>query len=320
MTQDQTNKVCFMEKIIVIGHKSPDLDSAASAVSYAWFKNQIVGGDSYEAALAGNPNRETEFAFSKFAVSLPLVTNDVSGRSVVLVDHNEASQSADGIDTARVIEVLDHHKVVFSGSEPIEFRVLPWGSTCSIVASLAREKGLIIPSSLAGLMLSALLVDTVIGKSPTCTPIDLELADHLANLAGVADWRTYGLELFKVRSSVSEMSTTDIIKSDFKDFTLKSGKFGIGQVETVDLGEFDGRHEELLASLESLRQEGAYHSTVLFITDIMKEGSLFLVSSSDEASLAIAVGASFENHRVFVPGIMSRKKQVAPKFSEVFDK
>jgi manganese-dependent inorganic pyrophosphatase len=309
-----------MDKKIVIGHKSPDLDSVAAAVSYAWFKNQLAGNDEYEAAMAGPANKETEFAFAKFGLALPAAKADVSGLTLVLVDHNEASQSADGISEAKVIEVLDHHKVVFSGSEPIEIRVLPWGSTCSVIAHLAKERGLAIPPALAGVMLSALLVDTVIGKSPTCTPIDMQMASYLAEAAAVADWRAYGLELFKVRSSVSEMPVADIIKSDFKDFELKSGKFGIGQVETVDLSEFDGRHEEILAALDSLRQAGSYHSAILFITDIMKEGSLFLVSSADEAALAAAMGAEFSGHSAYIPGILSRKKQVAPKISEAFDK
>ena len=128
------------------------------------------------------------------------------------------------------------------------------------------------------------------------------------------------MELFKIRSTVKELTAAGIIKSDFKDFNFKAGKFGIGQIETVDLEEFSGREDELISELKKLKQSNGYHTVVLFMTDIIKEGSRFLIATDEPEKVEIALGVKLENSQVYIPGILSRKKQVAPKFTEVFDK
>ena len=169
-------------------------------------------------------------------------------------------------------------------------------------------------------MLSAVLDDTVITKSPTSTAKDKEIIEKLSKLAGVDSWEEYGILMFKVKSSVANMTEEEIIKMDYKDFDMKAGKFGLGQVETVDLEEIKPREDALLVELEKIRKEGDYHSTVLFITDILKGGSQFLVSSSDEEALAEAFDTKFENKRVYIDGLMSRKKQLVPAITDKFDK
>ncbi len=308
------------EQIYVIGHKSPDLDSVASAIAYAQFKNTVEQTEKYIPAVAGAINKETQFALEKFGYQTPMLLEKVEGKKLILVDHNEFSQSPAGIENAEIVEVLDHHKVNFSYSQPIRFCVFPWGATCTIIARLFKDKSMVPPKPLAGLMLSAILVDTVITKSPTCTDIDVNTILSLAQVAQIDDWRAFGMELFKIRASVSQLSAAEIIKSDFKDFNFKAGKVGIGQVETVDLIEFKPREAELLKALEKMRVEENYHTVILFITDILKEGSLFLVSTTDKAKVAKALGAQLENGKVYLEGIISRKKQVAPRFLEVFDK
>jgi manganese-dependent inorganic pyrophosphatase len=209
--------------------------------------------------------------------------------------------------------------VNFKYDDPIPFHVLPWGSTCTIITKEYEQAGMEMDANTAGLMLAAVLVDTVITKSPTCSDKDKEVIERLAGLAGIEDWKQFGMELFKVRSSVQDSAALDIIKGDFKDFETSVGRIGIGQVETVDLSEFDSRQEELLRELESLRNSEGYHTTVLFITDIMQEGSKFLVATSDEQKVKEALGAELENGVVYLEGVISRKKQVAPKFLAVFD-
>ena len=307
------------DKIYVIGHKSPDLDSVAAAIGYADLKNKITKTDKYLPAMAGEVNRETAFALEKFSFPKPKVLKSATGKKVILVDHNEFSQAVDGIKGAEIIEVLDHHKINFSYDKPIEFFVRPWGATCTLIVQLAIDNGVKFDQNMAGLMLSAILVDTVITKSPTCTNKDKEIIKTLSQAAGV-DWREYGMELFKIRSSVSDLTAPEIIKSDFKDSEFKSGKFGIGQVETVDLNKFKDRFEELITALNELKKEGNYHSVILFITDILRGGSLFLVASDDEANLGKALGSKFKNSQAYIDGIISRKKQVLPKLIEVFDK
>jgi manganese-dependent inorganic pyrophosphatase len=308
------------DKIYIIGHKSPDLDSVASAIALADLNNKLKETDRYVPKIAGEPNKETSFALQKFGFEKPELLENSAGQDLILVDHNETQQAVDGLDQAKILGITDHHKFDFRYSEPIHIDCRPWGATCTIISSMYEHNNIAISKELTGLMLSAILLDTVITKSPTTTKHDKKAIEKLAALAGINDWQAYGLELFKVRSNVKELPAIEIVKSDFKDFNFKAGKFGIGQVETVDLDEFAGREDSLLSELDKLREEGGYHSVILFITDIMKEGSLFLVSSSVPEEVEKTLGQKMENNRVYIDGILSRKKQVAPLFVEHFDK
>lgn len=308
------------DKTYVIGHMPPDLDSVAAAISYANFKNKQEGTDKYVPAYAESLNKETEYVLDKFGFEAPAKLDTLAGKNVILVDHNESAQAATGIEEAKLVEILDHHKMDFKYSEPIGVLIRPWGSSCSIIYDLYMAAGIEIEKNMAGLMLSAALVDTVISKSPTCTPVDIEIMDSLAELAAINDWKEYGMEVFKVRSSVGDLKAEEIVKSDFKDFPMKAGKIGIGQVETADLTEFKERSAELLEAIKKIKDEGSYHTVALFITDIINEGSLFMVHSDDEAGFEKTFEAKLENNQVYIDGIISRKKQVAPKFSEQFDK
>ena len=310
----------MQEKIYVIGHKSPDLDSVAGAISYAQFKNKLEGVNFYVPVVAGIINKETEYVLEKFGFEKPKILKDLKNKKVILVDHNEVSQSADGREGAEIVEVLDHHKVDFKYSELIVFKVLPWGASASIIAHCYFKNNIKINKNLAGLILSAILVDTVITKSPTCTEKDKEIIEKLAEIAEIKDWKEYGMEIFKVRSSVSDLSPKEIIKSDFKDFVFKVGRIGIGQVETVNLEELNSLEDNLLKSLNDLKKSGDYHSIILFITDIIKEGSRFLVASEDASGFEKAFKVKLKNNKVYIDKIISRKKQVIPKLTKIFDK
>ena len=212
------------------------------------------------------------------------------------------------------------HKIDFKYFEPIKFISYPWGSSCSIVASQFLQDNIELDVNLAGLLLAGILIDTVITKSPTCTETDKELIGKLAQISGIEDWRHFGMELFIVRAAVNHLTASEIIKGDFKDFNFKAGKVGIGQVETVDLDEFVSKEEELVSELKKIQEENNYHSVVLFITDILKEGSKFFVATRDQEKIEEALGAKLENNRVYINGVISRKKQVTPKLTEVLDK
>ncbi len=310
----------MQDKIYVIGHKSPDLDSMVAAIAYAYLKNSLENTNRYIPAVAGEINKESKFVLEKCGFKMPKKLDSIAGETVILVDHNEASQSATGIEKAKVIEILDHHKLDFKNSDPIAVTIKPWGASCTIVADLYMNNTVAIDKNLATLMLSAILVDTVITKSPTCTEVDREIIDLLANLSGIDDWEQFGMEIFKVRSDISDLNETEIIKSDFKDFVLGNKKFGIGQVETADLSQFEIREDALLIEMDKMLETDNYHSVVLFLTDIINLGSKFLVASKDVAKIEQALGAKLEDRRVYIEGVVSRKKQVTPKFSEVFDK
>lgn len=307
------------EKIYIIGHKSPDTDSVVSAIVYSVLKNTLEDTDMYVPAIAGSANKATEYILEKFGFSIPEKLDNVEEKNIILVDHNENSQIADGYEKAHIIEIIDHHKFNFSYSEPIMITCRPWGSTVSIIAGMYIDNEIEIEKNLAGIMLSAILDDTVITKSPTCTEVDEELINKLAEDAGVEDWKELGMEIFKAKASVKEMSEMDIIKNDFKDFEYKAGKFGIGQVETVDLSDFTSREDQLLHEMEKMQKEGNYHSVILFITDIINEGSQFLIVTNDQEKMEKALGEKIVNNRVYIKGILSRKKQVVPIMAEKFD-
>jgi manganese-dependent inorganic pyrophosphatase len=306
--------------IYVIGHKSPDLDSVAAAIAWAKLENKTNQTADYVPAIAGAVNKETAYVLEKFGISKPEILASAEDKQLYLVDHNEESQIVDGYQKAEIVGVLDHHKINFKCEKPIEFKSLPWGSVCSIIAQQYFWKEEKIEKNLAGLMLSAILVDTVITKSPTCTEIDKEIIAKLAKLSGIKDWHAFGMEIFKVRGAVSDKSAAEIIKGDFKDFDFKAGKFGIGQVETVDLNDFVAKEAEIMTELAKIQSAGGYHSVILFITDIIKEGSKFLVATKDAAAMEKALKGKLESNKIYIPGIMSRKKQVVPILSEIFDK
>lgn len=306
-----------METIYVAGHKSPDLDSVMGSISYAYLKQAVDSGKTYQPVVAGDLNPETKYIIEKYQLDTPPLLESVAGKSVILVDHNEEYQAIDGIKEAKILEIIDHHKMAFSYSDPIKIIIDPIGSSCSVIAKMFRAENIEIPKNLAAGMLAAVLTDTVITKSPTTTPEDLTIIQELAEIAGISDWKTYGMEIFKVRSSISDLDDEDIITSDYKDFDIGGHKFGIGQIETVDIDDFSDRKLGLLEELENRRQHNDYHSVVLFITDIIKEESLFLIASEQASEIAQAFDKQLEGNS-FVAPVLSRKKEVVPKLIHQF--
>jgi manganese-dependent inorganic pyrophosphatase len=305
------------DTINIIGHKSPDLDSVAAAVAYAYLKNQSHPENHYIANSADEANAETKYAFEAFGVELPEILTDAGGKKIILVDHNEKEQIVNKIEKAKLVEIIDHHKMKFEYNNPIFIHVEPIGSTCTIIAKMFRHYDIEIPKNLAGIMLSAILIDTVITKSPTCTEQDIVIIKELSKIANV-DYQEFGMELFKVKSSVSKMSPEEILTNDYKDFAMNTKKIGVGQIETVDLSEFDNLKEGLFTAMKNKKEQEGYHTIILFITDILKEGSQFLVVSSEPKKFEQAFNTKLKNNECYIEGIMSRKKQVAPPLMKYF--
>ncbi|MFH1565302.1 MAG: manganese-dependent inorganic pyrophosphatase [bacterium] len=303
--------------IYIIGHKSPDLDSIAAAVSYAYLKNKIDPENKYIAARAGEANMETKYVFEKFDVELPEILNDVAGKKIILVDHNVKEEFVGNMEEVEIIEIIDHHKVKFEYKSPIFIHIEPIGSTCTILAKMFEKNNAAIPKDLAGIMLSAALIDTVITKSPTCAQDDVEIIKKLSEAVGV-DYTDFGIELFKIRSNVKSLPATEILLSDQKDFDINGKKFSISQVETVDLSEFSELTDKLFEAIKKKKEEDAYHTVILFITDILNKGSRFLVVSDEPEKFEKTFGRKLENNECFIDGIMSRKKQVVPPLLENF--
>ena len=315
------------EVIYVVGHKKPDTDAVCSAIVFAYLLNEWKKTDckimkvDKEAipVVQGEPNAETKFVLEKFGVKIPEIMTDGSGKTVALVDHSDKVQSLDNIDKAEIVAVVDHHKIGdVTTPNPILFVNFPVGCTATVLKFLFDKTGIIIPKDLAGLLLASILSDTVVFKSATTTPMDKEVAEELAKIAGIDDIVKFGIEVKAKLSDVSGMTAKDIIMRDFKDYDMSGKKVGVGQIELVDLNIIKDRLEEIYTELNNIKQDGAYHTIVLMLTDIMKEGTDLMVITDEPKIVEITFGKKLEGKSVWLPGVMSRKKQVVPPLEKTF--
>lgn len=298
-----------MSEVFVIGHKSPDTDTVCSAIVYAGIKG-------YTPARPGELNEETAYVLDYFKVPVPMLLEDAAGKKLVLVDHNEPAQVVNGGDQAEIIEVLDHHKMNFVCNTPIYVHVEPVGSTATIIAKQYMDRIKANPTW-AGLLLAAILSDTVVFKSPTTTEEDKQVATDLAKIAGIADIQAFGIEIKKAKASIKGKPIADVVHVDFKDFNFGGQKVGIGQTEVVDINEVYERKDEFVKYLKDLKESKGYALVAFIATDIIKEGSE-LFFAGDPAMIEKAFGQKPEGDSIWLPGVMSRKKQVAPPLEKAF--
>lgn len=301
----------------VVGHKNPDTDSIASAIAVADLMTKR--GISAVAAAQGKTTPETDFVLGKFGVKAPEIVTDAEGKQIILVDHSDLAQSLENLGKSEILGVVDHHKLGdVTTSSPLEMWVWPVGCTCTVIASMYDFYGVEISKPMAGIMLCAILSDTVMFKSPTCTPEDKKACEKLAKIAGVADMMALGMEMFKVKSAVDGTPIRDLVFRDYKDFSMSGTGVGIGQLEVVDLAILDKYKADLQADIAKVKSEKGLHSVFLLLTDIMKEGTEMLIVSDDVSVVEKAFGVKPTGTSVWLPGVMSRKKDVVPKFEKVF--
>ena len=301
----------------VVGHKNPDTDSIASAIAVADLMTKR--GIPAVAAAQGKTTPETDFVLGKFGVKAPEIVTDAEGKKIILVDHSDLAQSLENLGKAEILGVVDHHKLGdVTTSSPLEMWVWPVGCTCTVIASMYDFYGVEISKPMAGIMLCAILSDTVMYKSPTCTPEDKKACEKLAKIAGVADMMALGMEMFKVKSAVDGTPIRDLVFRDYKDFSMSGTGVGIGQLEVVDLAILDKYKADLQADIAKVKSEKGLHSVFLLLTDIMKEGTEMLIVTDDASVVEKAFGVKPTGSSVWLPGVMSRKKDVVPKFEKVF--
>ncbi|MDL1974078.1 MAG: manganese-dependent inorganic pyrophosphatase [Deltaproteobacteria bacterium] len=303
--------------VYVFGHKNPDSDTVCAAIALANLKNKL--GVECTAVTQGQLNPESKFILDKFGVTAPDVMTSFAGKQVFLVDHSDLSQSPDDLGKAEILGIVDHHKLGdVTTPNPVECWIWPVGCSCTVLQSMYGFFGVDIPKDIAGIMLCAILSDTVIFKSATCTDKDKEAAEALAKIAGETDLQALGMEMFKVKSAVEGTPIRELVERDYKDFNMSGNKVGIGQLEVVDLSILDGVKDDLAKDIKALKEEGGRHSVFLLLTDIMKEGSEMLIASDDESIVEKAFGKAPQGGRVWLDGVMSRKKQVVPNFEKAF--
>jgi len=301
----------------IFGHTTPDSDSIIGAISLSYLRNRL--GKESIPARQGEINPESKFILEKFGLKEPLLKTSYAGEDVFLIDFMELSQAPKDIDRANILGIVDHHKLGdLTTSAPLEMWVRPIGCSNTIVKQMFDYYGIDIPKELAGAMACAILSDTVIFKSPTCTKEDTKACKELAEIAGIEDIKALGLEMFKVKSNVLNTPKRDLVLRDFKDFNMNGSKVGIGQLEVVDLSLFDGMRDELLAVMEEIRKEGNRDTLILLLTDIIQEGSEILVVGNSPDKVEKAFGVKLKDNRAWLKGVMSRKKQIIPPLEKQF--
>lgn len=311
-----------MSKILVFGHQNPDTDAIGSSYAFAEL-SRLRGLDTAEVVALGDVNEETAFALDYFGVPAPRVVTSAKAEGadqVILTDHNEFQQSISDIRDVTILGVVDHHRVAnFETQAPLFMILEPVGSASSIVYRQFKADGREIPKATAGLLLSGLISDTLLLKSPTTHETDVKVAEDLAEIAGV-DLETYGLALLKAGTNLATKPADVLIDIDAKTFELNGHSVRVAQVNTVDIPEVLARQAEIEAAMTTSMQANAYSDFVLMVTDIVNSNSEILALGKNSDKVEAAFNFELKDNHAFLAGAVSRKKQVVPQLTESFSK
>ena len=311
-------------KTYVIGHLKPDTDSVVSVLALAEFyrQNPSFNRQEAEAVITGPINKETNFLLKKFDTDIPkiLTVDDIQASDqIVLVDHNEADQRLEGMRAEQIVEIVDHHKANLSLIQPIFMNFKTWGASATIIYYLMKKHQFAPKKNLAGLMLSAILSDTVGFKSSTCTKQDIKTANELAEIAGISDIEALTLEIFKAKSDLSQMTCEEMVKNDYKIFEFSGKRVMIDQLETVEQQKLiDENKDCLLKAMDKVKKELEIDLIFVVVSDILKVNSKILLSSDAETEIAeLAFGSQASTQVIDIGAKLSRKKEIAPAIEKV---
>ncbi|OGD67338.1 manganese-dependent inorganic pyrophosphatase [Candidatus Campbellbacteria bacterium RIFOXYC2_FULL_35_25] len=306
----------------IIGHTNPDTDTICSAIVYQDFLSQK--GVESKALSLGHLNNETKFIFEKFGITAPDHVHELPhGSEIILLDHNEEKQSIKNINDLDIVEIIDHHKVKIETDKPISILVKPLGSSCSIIAEKYFEKlGVGHPTLLktnAILLIAGILSDTLFFRSPTTTQTDKDLVEKLNEIAQIEDLEKFSLEMFNAKSDLGEMPIEEVIKLDYKVFDFGGKNYGIGVMETTHKDYGINRKEEIVAKMKEIKEKDALAGIFFSIIDILNEENYTITPGEEESALFTKIfNAENQNGILFVDNLISRKKQIVPKFEEYF--
>ncbi len=299
-----------MEEVIVFGHKSPDTDTICSAIVMADLQTKLKGEKVIPCRL-GEINEETKFALKKFKAEEPKLIEKVEqGQRVILVDHNEFSQSVEGIENAKIESVVDHHRINnFETAEPLFYYAQPVGCTSTILFELYKSNNIEITAQMAGLMLSAIISDTLLLKSPTTTEKDKKALEELAKIADV-DVNIYGLDMLKAGTNLDKYTEDELIRLDAKKIEKEDIKYVIAQVNTVSIPDVLKRKAKIEQEINKEILAKGLSLFVFVITDIVNSNSEAIVLG-DRVD-AISKTYEVNDNIAVMPGVVSRKKQILP--------
>lgn len=304
-------------KTLIFGHKNPDTDSIMSSMVMANLENQL-GNEAIPVRL-GKINKETEYVFNYLQIERPEEISDIEdGQNVILVDHNESTQSANNISNANILKVIDHHTMNFVAPYQLYYRAEPVGCTATVLYKMYKEYDVEITKTIATLMLSAIISDTLLLKSPTCTKEDKVIAEKLAKIAEV-DLEKYGKDLLKAGTDISDFTPKEVINIDSKLFEKGGKKFKIAQINTADI---DDVFKNKAYFETAINNEIANENLDLYVfaaTDILNSNSKIISLGNDSNIVEKAYGVTLDDHTAMLENVVSRKKQMLPKILENLD-
>lgn len=312
------------DKILVFGHQKPDTDAIGSSYGFSYLSNHRPNGAlNTEVVALGTPNEETQFVLDYFGVKAPRVVKSAKEEgvdTVILTDHNEFQQSISDIEDLTIYGVVDHHRVAnFNTAAPLFMTVEPVGSASSIVYRKFLEANVEIPKEVAGVLLSGLISDTLLLKSPTTHVTDHKVAKELAEIAGV-NLEEYGLAMLKAGTNLSTKTAEELIDIDAKTFELNGSNVRIAQVNTVDIPEVLERLSDIKAAINASMTANGYDDFVFMITDIVNSNSEIIALGAHPEKSEAAFNFTLADDHAFLAGAVSRKKQVVPQLTESFNK
>ncbi|MCO7127638.1 manganese-dependent inorganic pyrophosphatase [Sporolactobacillus shoreicorticis] len=309
-----------MGKVLVFGHKSPDTDAICSAIAFADLKNKL--GEDVEAVRLGDLNGETDYVLKHFQIEAPRLVKTVANEvpAVYLIDHNERAQSADDIENVDVLSVVDHHRIAnFETKAPLYYRAEPVGCTATIINKLYKEAGVPVAKTIAGIMLSSIISDTLLFKSPTCTEEDVKAAKELETISGI-DAQTYGLDMLKAGTNIADKSAEELISIDVKPFKMGKYAVEIAQVNVVDTDDALSRQVELETAINKEIDAKNLDLFVLAVTNILTSDSAALILGKAATAAESAFKVTLDNNVATLKGVVSRKKQIVPVLTEELTK
>ena len=302
--------------IKVFGHLSPDTDATGSALIWAWYQNQQ--GNAAKAYVLGEPNTEAAFVLKKWGFERPDILENVSeGDDVIIVDTNNPGELPADINSANVIEIIDHHLLVggLQTKQPIMITIKPVASTATIMAGMMGDDLDTAPEGIKGLVLSCILSDTLEFRSPTTTDVDKALAAKLAADLGI-DIASYAAEMFAAKSDVSALSDEELLRLDSKKYDVGSTSFRVSVLETTSPATVLARKDSMMEAMGAVAKEDGVDQVLMFIVDILNEEATLLVPNDLVSGVAKAsFDAKPEGDTVVLPGIVSRKKQIIPNLA-----
>ena len=304
-----------MGKTYIFGHKNPDTDTITSSLVMANFERKM-GNSEAVACRLGNINKETEYVLNYLGIEAPeLIEKVEDGANVILVDHNSPAESVENLENANILKVVDHHKIALNTSYPLFYRAEAVGCTKTVMYKLYKENGIEIDEKIAGLMLSAIISDTLLLKSPTTTDEDRKAVEELAKISGL-DPEVYGLDMLKAGTDLSSFTIDEILHLDAKQIDFKEVRAMVDQVNTASIEEVMKMQADLEARMNEIIAEENLDLFMLLITDIVNSNSQVIALGKNATLVEKAYGVKLENNTALLKGVVSRKKQVVPIMTE----